>query len=154
MSCLRLLACAFIGAVLLWAGSAQARTSGGRTLGAEFGLGADYLPDDDAGSFMGTVAVDTPIAQHLTMGGRFGLALESDPSRFAVPLDARLRFKLRRFYMDGLAGGWLFFKGEDHFRFHAGVGAGFLLSRTVRIGAELGYLDPSMMIGVRIAFAF
>jgi hypothetical protein len=103
---------------------------------------------------MGTFALDTPIARHLTMGGRFGLVLESDPTRFGVPLDARIRFKLRRFYLDGLAGAWLFFKGDEHFRFHAAGGAGFLLSRTVRLGAELGYLDPSLMVGARISFAF
>lgn len=147
MSSLRVLAWAFLGAALLWAGPARA-------LGAEAGLGADYLADDEAGSFMGFVAVDTRIARRLTLGGRFGLAVVSDPTRFALPLDARLRFKLRRFYLDGLAGAWLFFKGEDHFRFHAAGGAGFVVSRNVRLGAELGYLDPSLMVGGRVAVAF
>jgi hypothetical protein len=138
---------AFVLAVLLRAAPAVA-------MGSEFGLGADYVADDNAGAFLGTVALDTALARHTTLGARFGLALESGPSRLALPLDARLRFRIRRIYLEGLAGAWIFFKGNDKLRFHAAAGGGLVLNRSVRLGLELGYLDPSSMIGARVAFAF
>ncbi len=147
MSSLRLLVCAFAGALLLSARPARA-------LGAEAGLGADYLFDDEAGDFMGFIALDTSLVPRLTLGARFGMVLESDPSRFGIPLDARLRLRIRRLYLEGLAGGWLFFKGDDNFRFHAAGGAGLTIARAVRMGLEVGYLDPSAMVGLRLAFGF
>ncbi len=147
MSMVRTLACALLGALLLSASPALA-------MGAEAGLGADFLVDDNAGDFLATVAFDTPIARHVTLGGRFGAVLESSPSRFGIPADARLRLRIRRAYVEGLAGAWLFFKGDDHLRFHAAAGAGLMLARDVSMGAEIGYLDPSSMIGLRIAFGF
>jgi opacity protein-like surface antigen len=147
MKSLRFLAFASVAAALLWAGSARA-------LGAEAGLGADYLPDDSAGSFMGFLALDSRIAPYMRLGARFGLMLESNPSRFGIPADARLRFSIRRFYLDGLAGGALFFKDNPRFRFHAGAGLGYLVARNVRFGAEVGYLDPSLMVGLRVSVGF
>jgi hypothetical protein len=147
MSLLRIALCASLCAALAWARPAPAA-------GAEAGLGADFMVDDNAGGFLGTLALDTPVARHLTIGGRFGLFLESGPTRLGVPLDARLRLRLRKVYVDGLAGPWFLFRHGEGLRFHAGVGAGIFLRRNVTLGAELGYLDPSSMLGARVAFAF
>jgi hypothetical protein len=147
MSLRRLALCASLCAALAWARTASAS-------GAEAGVGADFMVDDNAGGFLATLALDTPVARKLTVGARFGLFLESDPTRLGIPLDVRLRLRLRKAYVDGLVGPWIVFRDDQKIRFHAGVGAGIYLRRNVTLGAELGYLDPSAMLGARIAFGF
>ncbi len=142
----RLVVCSILGAALLWARTARA--------GTEAGLGADFLVDDNSGGFLATLALDTPLARHVTVGARFGVFLESDPSRLGIPADVRLRFRVRRAYVEGLTGPWVVFKGNQHLRYHAALGAGIVFHRSVTLGAELGYLDPSSTIGVRLGFAF
>jgi hypothetical protein len=138
---------AALGAALLCARPAAAS-------GTEGSLGADYLLDDDAGGFLGTLVFDTPIARALSIGARFGAFVESGPSRLGIPVDARLRFHARGIYLDGLAGPWIVFEEGQRVRFHAGLGAGVFLARRVTLGAEVGYLDPSSMIGLRVGFGF
>ncbi|HVO19704.1 MAG TPA: hypothetical protein VMU15_10635 [Anaeromyxobacter sp.] len=146
MALRRLAVCSILGAALLWAHPARA--------GSEASVGADFLVDDNAGGFLGTLALDTGLARHVTAGVRFGLFMESGPTRLGFPADLRIRFRVHRnVYIDGLAGPWVVFGGDQHLRFHAGVGAGIILLRKVTFGAELGYLDPSSMIGVRLGFA-
>jgi hypothetical protein len=147
MSLVRVTLCALIVTLALAARPALA-------LLPEVGLGADWIVDDNAGSFMGTLALDGHVVPNLTIGARFGAAILSNPSRFALPVDARLRFRFRRVYVEGLIGPWLVSKGDKHLRLHAGVGGGLVLAKTVSLGVELGYLDPSSMIGARIAFGF
>jgi hypothetical protein len=146
MTLRRLAVCSILGAALLWAPPARA--------GSDATVGADFLVDDNAGGFLGLLAIDTGLARHLTAGVRFGLFLESAPSRIGIPADVRLRYRNRNLYVEGLAGPWVVFRGDQHLRFHAGVGAGIVLHRSVTLGAELGYLDPSSMLGVRLGFAF
>jgi hypothetical protein len=115
------------------------------------GLGADWLADPERGALQLTLAVETPIARHVTVGGRVGAGLVSDPGRFAVPLDLRLRARLGRVYLDGLAGPWIVVGDGDALRLHAAAGFG-LLGGGASFGLEVGYLDPGPMIGVRLAF--
>jgi hypothetical protein len=95
--------------------------------------------------------VESRLARHLSLGGRFGALLATGPTRLGVPLDLRLRARLGRVYLDGLVGPWLVFDDGDVLRFHAGVGFG-LLTRSFSFGLEVGWLDPTPMIGVRLAF--
>ena len=117
------------------------------------GLGADYLVDPSQGAFQLTLAADTALARHLSVGARFGAMLVSGPSRLGVPIDARLRIHMERVYLEGLVGPWIVTKEDPAVRFHGAVGFG-IASRGLQLGLEVGYLDPSTMIGVRLAFPF
>ncbi len=117
------------------------------------GLGGDYLVDPHAGAFELTLAADTPVVRHLTVGARFGAALFTDPGRFGIPLDARIRLRVQRVYLEGLVGPWFVFDDGQVVRLHAGFGFG-VASRSAQVGIEVGYLDPSTTIGLRLAFPF
>ena len=130
-------------AALLWAAPARA--------GAALGLGADYLVDPEAGAFMLTIAGDTPLARHLTIGGRVGAMLVTDPGRVGIPLDLRLRFRANRLYVDGLVGPWIILDDDDSIRFHGAIGFG-VLSRSFSVGLELGVLHDTTIVGARLAF--
>ncbi len=151
MSLTRLAACAAALALALAARPAHA-------LGREIGLGADWLVDDDAGAGLLTLAFDGRVDRNVTVGARAGVGLASNPSRLVLPADARLRVRIQRAYLEGLAGPWLVTHdhhgGEAGLRLHAALGGGVYLSRGVSLGLEVGYLDPTGTVGVRMAFAF
>jgi hypothetical protein len=115
------------------------------------GLGADYLVDPEIGEMQLTLAIETPIVRGLTAGARFGALVTSDPTRVGAPIDFRLRLRSGRLYADGLVGPWLLFDSGDTLRFHAAFGFG-ILARSMSLGLEVGYLDPTSMIGLRMAF--
>jgi len=66
----------------LWAGPAGAST--------ELGLGADWWVSPEGGGFQLTLALDTPLAKALTIGGRFGAMVLTSPNDFGVPVDLRV----------------------------------------------------------------
>jgi hypothetical protein len=115
------------------------------------GLGADYLVDPSSGDLQLTLAADTRLVRHATIGVRFGAAFLNDPNRFGVPIDARLRIHGSRLYAEGLVGPWLVFDSGDTVRMHAAFGFG-LLTKSLTFGVEVGWLDPTSMVGVRLAF--
>lgn len=119
--------------------------------GTALGLGADYLADPQTGAFQLTLVVEKPVTRWLAVGGRFGALIATEPTRFGVPLDVRLRARLGSVYLDGLVGPWVIFDDADALRLHAGIGFG-LLTHSMSIGIEVGYLDPTSMIGLRLAF--
>lgn len=121
------------------------------TSGVALGLGADYLVDPEIGELQLTLAIETPIARGLTAGARFGALVTSDPTRVGAPIDFRLRLRAGRLYADGLVGPWLLFDSGDTLRLHAAFGFG-ILARSMSLGLEVGYLDPTSMIGLRMAF--
>jgi len=135
-----------IGAVLLallgWTRPAAAAT--------RVGLGADWLTDPDGGALQLTLAGDTPLAKGLSGGGRIGVLLETSPGRLGVPVDGLLRLRLGRFYVEGLVGPWISFDGPDTVRLHAAIGFG-LVTKGLQVGLEVGWLDPTPMLGVRLA---
>jgi len=139
-----ILAAAAAGALLL-ARPAAASTS------VELGLGADWLTSPNDGAFQLTLAGDNRVSQHLSWGGRIGLLALTDPSRFGVPIDFRLRGHFGRIYVEGLVGPWIVFKDDDALRFHGAIGFG-LVADHVHIGLEVGYLNPTSMVGLRVAF--
>jgi hypothetical protein len=140
-----LLAAAAAGA-LLWSVPAAAANPG-----VELGLGADWLVSPEDGAFQLTLAGDQRINQHLSWGGRVGLLVLTDPTRLGVPLDVRLRGHFGRIYVEGLVGPWLVFNDSDTLRFHGAVGFG-LVTRSFTVGLEVGYLDPTSLVGLRLAF--
>ena len=127
----------------LWAGPAAAST--------ELGLGADWWVDPEGGGFQLTLALDTPLAKSLTIGGRFGVLVLTSPNEFGVPVDLRLRVKLQRLYLDFLVGPWFLFDEPDPVRAHVAFGFG-LLAGNITFGLEVGWLDPSTLVGLRLAF--
>jgi hypothetical protein len=124
-------------------------SSGGS--GLSLGVGADYLVDPQSADLQVTLAAETHLARHFTLGGRFGVAWLTEPDRIGVPVDLRLRGRFGRLYVDGLVGPWIVFDDDDALRVHAGVGFG-ILTPSFSFGIEAGYLDPTSMIGVRLAF--
>ncbi len=127
----------------LWAAPAAASV--------ELGLGADYWVTPEDGAFQLTLAVDTPLAKALTIGGRFGAMVLTSPNEFGVPVDLRLRVKLHRIYIDGLVGPWFLFGETNPVRAHVAFGFG-LLASGLTFGLEVGWLDPSTLIGLRLGF--
>lgn len=117
----------------------------------ELGLGADYWTGPQSGEFQLTLAVDTPLARHLTIGGRFGAMVLTAPNEFGVPVDFRLRVHVQRVYFEGLVGPWFLFDEPDPVRAHVAFGFG-LLARGITFGLEVGWLDPSTLVGLRLAF--
>jgi len=115
------------------------------------GLGADWLVDPERGALQLTLAADTRLARHVTVGARFGALGLGDPTRFGAVIDGRLRIRGTRVYAEGLVGPWILFDDDDHVRLHAAFGFG-LLTRSLSFGLEVGWLDPTSMIGVRVAF--
>jgi len=115
------------------------------------GLGADYLVDPSSGELQLTLAAETRLVKRATIGVRFGAMYLSDPGRFGVPIDGRLRIRGDRFYAEGLVGPWLVFDDGDTVRLHAAFGFG-LLTKSFSFGVEVGYMDPTSLVGVRIAF--
>jgi hypothetical protein len=130
-------------AACAWAGRADASV--------QLGLGADYWFEPDEGMFQLTLAVDTPLARNVTVGGRFGALVTSGPNDVAVPLDLRLRFRMQATYLELLGGPWIFFQGDQAVRGHGAIGFG-LVRGSVSFGVEAGYLHPSAVAGVRLAF--
>jgi hypothetical protein len=117
----------------------------------ELGLGADWLVDPEYGELQLTLAADTRLARSVTLGARFGMMYLSDPEEVGAPIDGRLRIRAGRLYAEGLVGPWLVFGSGDNVRLHAAFGFG-LYTRSLTFGFEVGWLDPTSMIGVRVAF--
>jgi hypothetical protein len=130
-------------AALAWAAPARAGTT--------VGLGADYLVDPREASFQLTLAADAPLVPYVTLGGRFGVLLLTDPGRVGVPLDLRLRLLAGPLYLEGLIGPWIVLDDSDDVRFHAAGGVG-LRGGAYSLGVEIGVLHRTSMLGVRLAF--
>jgi hypothetical protein len=125
---------------------------------ARLGLGVDYFFNDRA-AFRLDVQGDLPLLQgagrrpafHLALTGRAGGLITTSPAVGAAPLDLGLRLGVGRFYLEGLAGPWIFFSG-DAVRAHGAMGFG-LSSQGISVGVELGALTgTSGLIGGRVAF--
>jgi len=138
----RLLLGAALLALLGWARPAAAA--------ARVGFGADWLTDPERGALQLTLSGDTPLAKGLAAGGRIGVLLVTDPGRLGVPIDGLLRLRLGRFYVEGLVGPWISFDGPETVRLHAAIGFG-LVAKGLQVGLEVGWLDPTSMLGVRLA---
>lgn len=119
--------------------------------GTAIGLGADYLVDPEIGELQLTLAAETRLVRRVTVGVRFGGMYLPDPDRVGAPVDGRLRIRGRRLYAEGLVGPWFVFDDDDSVRLHAAFGFG-LLTRSLSFGVEVGWLDPTSMVGVRVAF--
>jgi len=135
-------------AVGLWLAPAPAEAATSLRLG----LGADYWFIESA-TFQFNLGVETHLAGPLHIGGRFGVLLVTDANTLGVPIDLVLRANLaRQFYIEGLVGPWLFFKG-DAFRAHGAFGFG-IQGRELSFGLEVGYLAPEPTIGLRLGYRF
>ena len=120
--------------------------------GTQLQLGGNYLLDGGPGLFSLTLAADTPLADRLSVGGRFGALVTSAPTTVGAPIDLFLRARIDRAYLEGLIGPWIFFSG-DAVRGHAGIGFGLTTRSGVELGAEVGWLSFSRaMIGARLGF--
>lgn len=105
------------------------------------------------GLFALTLRADTPLAGAASVGGRFGALVATEPFEPGVPLDLTLTIWFGRVYLDGLFGPWLFFEGPSTVRLHGAVGSGIRLGGRsgVRLGVEVGWLDPRATLGVSLA---
>ena len=116
------------------------------------GLGADYQ-FHHRGLIDLTLAVDGQLARHIHVGGRFGALLASGPEVGApIDLDVRAILGNGRVYLEGLVGPWLMFGQNDYlFHLHGAFGFG-LRASSFEFGVEVGYLDPSPIVGLRLGF--
>jgi hypothetical protein len=143
--------------LLLAASPAEAKraaraSSGSTSTPVALGLGADYIVDPEIGEFQATLAVETRVARGLTVGARFGALVTSGDSDVGAPIDLRLRLRTHGIYLDGLVGPWLIFDSGDTLRFHGAFGFGFLMG-AMSLGLEVGALDRSGIVGLRLAFS-
>jgi hypothetical protein len=122
--------------------------------GTAIALGADWLTEPSAGLLELTLAADRPQARGLTLGGRIGALVGTDGIGPGVPIDLRLRFRADRIYVDGLVGPWVFFDDGDAVRVHAAIGFGLVQRGGLQVGLEVGYLDPTASVGLRLAWPF
>ena len=123
------------------------------------------LGGDWAGAYGGTfelmLGVSGPLARHISVGGRFGGLIASSGAffgaygTFGAPIDFELRANIAdsRVYLGGLLGPWLLFDGGFPFRFHGAFEFG-LNAGSFSFGLELGYLAPTPIAGLRLAFRF
>jgi hypothetical protein len=133
-------------------GSAQSSSQAQSSSHIALGLGADYLVDPEVGEFQLTLAYESHLARMLTAGVRAGVLLTGDPTKVGAPIDFRLRLRTHRLYFDGLVGPWLVFDSGDTLRFHGALGFG-LLTGAMSLGLEVGALDHTGMIGLRLGFS-
>ncbi|HET8538685.1 MAG TPA: hypothetical protein VFL83_02315 [Anaeromyxobacter sp.] len=119
--------------------------------GPELGLGADWLVDPDSGELQLTLGVATHLARNVDLGVRFGVAWFDEADVVGVPIDGRLRIRTGRLYLEGLVGPWILFDSGDSVQLHAAIGFG-LQSRSLSFGLEVGVLEDTSMVGVRVAF--
>jgi hypothetical protein len=115
----------------------------------ELGVGADWI-EGGTGELNVTLGVDTWLARHLTLGGRFGAAFFDSSDNLGVPVDVRLRLHLQRVYFEGMVGPWFMIDAGDLLRFHGAFGFG-LETRNVTFGLEVGQLSDATMLGLRLA---
>ena len=152
---LRLVLSLLVVALLLAPPAAEARRGRARQAASStrlaLGLGADYLIDPELGELQLAFTLETPIARSLAAGFRFGALVTSDPTHVGAPIDFRLRLRTHGLYLDGLVGPWLIFDSGDTLRLHAAFGFG-VLTGSMSLGLEVGWLDDTGMIGLRVAF--
>jgi hypothetical protein len=117
----------------------------------DLGLGAGYWFDQSA-LFDADLGLRANVAGPLSVGGRFGAMIASGPVQVGVPIDLLLHVSLGRGYLEGAAGPWLLFGESRPIRAHIGFGFGVRAS-AVSVGLEIGWLDPSPQLALRLAFA-
>ena len=118
--------------------------------GVNLGLGADWI-EGGVDEFNLTLGADTFIANHLSLGGRAGVAFFDSAHHLGVPIDLRLKLHVQRIYFEGLVGPWLVFDSDDRFHFHGAFGFGIEIG-SLALGLEVGELSHATMIGLRLLF--
>ncbi len=117
----------------------------------DLGLGAGYWFEQSA-VFDADLGLRANVAGPLSVGGRFGAAMIASGSvKVGVPIDLLLHVSLGRGYLEGTAGPWLLFGESRPIRAHIGFGFGVRAS-AVSVGLEIGWLDPSPQLALRLAF--
>jgi hypothetical protein len=114
------------------------------------GVGADWIKGGTS-EFNLTLGVDSYLARFLSIGGRAGAAFFEDSDHVVVPVDLKLGIHVERVYFEGLVGPWMQFGPGDLFQVHAAFGFG-LESRSLAGGLEVGRLEHTTMLGLRLAF--
>ena len=127
--------------------------------GVRLELGGDWTYYYYGGTLELMIGVNGALAKHITVGGRFGGLFAAYGTVFGTygsigaPIDFELRANVGdgRVYLGGLVGPWLMFDGGFPLRFHGAFEFG-LNAGSFSFGLELGYLNPSPIAGLRIAF--
>jgi hypothetical protein len=112
------------------------------------GLGADWI-EGDSNDFNLTLGADTPLARHLSLGGRAGVAFFDDAHHVGIPIDLKLKLHVQRIYFEGLVGPWLII--HDRFHLHGAFGFGIEVG-SLTFGLEVGALSRATMVGLRLTF--
>lgn len=121
-------------------------------LGVDVGAGAWLLSGPVADAHF---RVDQELFDWIRIGVRPGVmfAFTEPTTRFGVPLDAAVKFKLFVLYLDVFGGIVWLPSYADPVRMHIGGGVGFRLWK-LEFGFEVAYLQPSITAMGRIGFTF
>lgn len=118
---------------------------------ARLELGGAYWLDR-GGVFDVDLALTTPVARSISVGGRLGAVLTTDPTHGGIPLDLMVRIDvLRPVFFEVLGGPWLLFDSGETVRGHFAVAIG-TSAGSVTFAAEVGYLDPAAVFGAKLGF--
>ena len=114
-------------------------------------LGVDYSVRD--GMLLSTyLRGGGAVNDSVSAGLRFGIMATDGLALHALPLDLFVRGHFGGAYVEGLVGPYWMTRARD-FDAHLALGAGADLGG-MSLGVELGWLNPSPMIGARASFGF
>lgn len=134
-----------VGAVLFFATPAQAVRF---ELGA--GGGAWFTT---TGIFNVNLGVRHAFTRHLGIGFRTGVLLTTDGPAVGTPLDLSFRVSVRPVYFDLVGGPTFIFNQGQVLRGHVAFGFGGYLG-PVTLGVEVGYLTPTAILRLILAYQF
>ncbi len=113
-------------------------------------LGGDYWLDR-GGMFELMLRAQGNVARRIALAGRVGAMVVTSPNEVGIPADLIFQIRLRKAYIEGMAGPWILFEGEP-IRAHLAMGFG-IRGGPISLGMEIGWLNPHGMVGMRAGFA-
>lgn len=105
------------------------------------------------GLFDVTLGVRQHLARHLALGFRTGVLLTTDGPAVGTPLDLSFRVVVHPVYFEVLGGPTFIFNQGSPLRGHVAFGFGGYLG-PVTLGVEVGYLTPTAVVMLQLAYAF
>lgn len=117
------------------------------------GLGGGYW-FEDAAQFDLHFKVQFNLGKVVSLGFRPGILLNVRPGvEVGVPVDAYLRFNVKRLYFDLIGGLAILFGNTYPLRAHAAAGMGVFVWKGFSIGADAGWLQNGAQLLLRLSFA-
>ncbi|HEY1088997.1 MAG TPA: hypothetical protein VGE37_14935 [Archangium sp.] len=117
------------------------------------GLGGGYW-FEGAAQFDLHFKVQANLGQVVSLGFRPGILLNVRPGvEVGIPVDAYVRFNVKRVYFDVIGGLAILFGNTYPLRAHVAGGMGVFVWKGFSIGAEAGWLQNGAQLLLRLSFA-